>query len=76
MINDEFFSLLENRELGFLNDPIFYEIIRNTWIKTAYPQMLTHPYTAEFLYLLAKSKNIKKNIGNWHLHCFYFYIIC
>lgn len=60
MINDEFFSLLENRELGFLNDPIFYEIIRNTWIKTAYPQMLTHPYTAEFLYLLAKSKNIKK----------------
>ncbi len=60
MINDVFFSLLENRELGFLQNSVFYEIIRNTWIKTAYPQMLTHPFTAEFLYLLAKSKNVKK----------------
>ncbi len=59
MINDEFFVLLENRNLGFLQDPIYYEIIRSTWIKTAYPQMLTHPYTAEFLYLLLKSKNVK-----------------
>lgn len=60
MINDDFYYLLENRELNIIHDPIFYEIIRNTWVKTAYPQMLTHPFTAEFLFLLAKSKNIKK----------------
>ena len=60
MIGDDFYDLLENRDLYIIQNPIFYEIIRNTWVKTAYPQMLTHPYTAEFLFLLSKSKNIKK----------------
>lgn len=60
MINEDFYLLLENQYDFITNDPIFYIIIRNTWVKTAYPQMLTHPDTAAFLYILSKNKNINK----------------